>query len=143
MTDQLLVLLIEPQAPRHRHAEALGKAGFRAVAVPAREADIARALDQHPAVIAAELDAPATTTLELAKRLRQNRNARLIPLVIYGHELRHEDVDDAARAGVLWLHVEPRDGGRLVAAVRGLVAGSRREVADDASDSADSTVPFS
>ena len=125
MDAQPLVLLIEPQAPQHRHADALAKAGFRPVSVLAENLDVGRVLEQRPAVIAAELDGSANVTLDLAKRLRQDRHTRYTPVVIYGHELRAQDIENAARAGALWLQIEPGDGARLVAAVRGLVAASR------------------
>jgi CheY-like chemotaxis protein len=127
MAEQPLVLLIEPQVARHRHAAALEKAGFRSASVLADHVDIDRVLDQRPAVIAAELDGSAAGTLELARRLRQNPRTRLIPLVIYGHDLRPQHIEDAARAGALWLQLEPSDGARLVAAVRGVVAASHRD----------------
>jgi CheY-like chemotaxis protein len=125
MDAQPLVLLIEPHAAQHRHADLLEKAGFRSVSVLAQNLDVGRVLEQRPAVIAAELDGAANVTLDLAKRLRQDRHTRFIPVVIYGHELRPQDIENAARAGALWLQIEPGDGARLVAAVRGLVAASR------------------
>lgn len=89
--------------------------------------DIGRVIEQAPAVVAAELDGDACTTLGLARRFRQNPDARLIPFIIYGHELRPRDIEEAARAGALWLQMEATDGPRLIAALRGLIAASRKE----------------
>jgi DNA-binding response OmpR family regulator len=129
-----LVLLVEPRGARnHRHAESLARAGYRVSSVAAEDIDIADVLQQGPAVVAAELDHLGLVgTLDLAKRLRENSQARLIPLIIYGHQLRPRDMENAARAGALWLQLEPADGARLVAAVRGLIAASRKETGDPA-----------
>ena len=126
MTGQPLVLLIEPQVARHRPAAALEKAGFRSASVDAGEVDVDRVADQRPAVIAAELDGSAVATLELARRVRQNPQTRLIPLVIYGHDLRRS-TSRMPLAGALRLQPEPDDDARLVAVVRGVVAASHRD----------------
>ena len=129
MTPRPLVLLVEPTDARNRqHNECLADAGFRVKSVQTEEVEVARVLEQRPAVIAAELASSGlATTLSLAKRFRQDPEARLIPFIIYGHHLHPEDIEDAARAGALWLHLEPTDGARLVAAVQGLLAASRNE----------------
>lgn len=127
MADHPLVLLVEPKAARHQHTEVLARAGFRVASIAAEEIDIARLLERGPAVVAAELDGAGATTLNLARRFRQSPQARLIPFIIYGHELRPRDIEDTARAGALWLHLEPGDGARLVAAVHGLISASRNE----------------
>ena len=134
MTPKPLVVLVEPTDARNQHhSESLARAGFRVSSVQTEDVEVARVLEQRPAVIAAELDgAGLVTTLSLAKRFRQNPEARLIPFVIYGHHLRPQDIEDAARAGALWLQLEPADGARLVAAVRGLVAASHPEIEADA-----------
>ena len=129
MADEPLVLFVEPKGARHQHAQFVARAGFRVATLAVEEIDVDDVLAQSPAVIAAELDGSASrTTLDLARRFRQSRQARLIPFIIYGHELRPRDIEDAARAGALWLQLEPDDGARLVAAVRGLIAGSRNEL---------------
>jgi CheY-like chemotaxis protein len=124
-----LVLLVEPTDARNQpHSKFLARAGFRLSSVQTDEVDVARVLEQRPAVIAAELDSSGlVTALSLAKRFRQDPEARLIPFIIYGHHLRPQDIEDVARAGALWLQLEPSDGARLVAAVRGLLAASRNE----------------
>ena len=134
MPPHPLVLLVEPTDARNRHhCESLTQAGFRVSSVQADAVEVARVLQQRPAVVAAELDGSGLkTTLSLAKRFRQNPEARLIPFIIYGHHLRPQDIEDAARAGALWLQLEPTDGARLVAAVRGLLAACRNEPVDAA-----------
>jgi hypothetical protein len=93
--------------------------------VAREEVDIAGVLEQGPAVVAAQLDGSgASSTLNLAHRFRQTPQALLIPFVIYGHELRPGDIEDAARIGALWVQLEPSDGARLVAVVRGLIRTS-------------------
>jgi DNA-binding NarL/FixJ family response regulator len=92
------------------------------------EVDVARVLEHEPAVVAAELDdAGLITVLNLARRFREIPEARLIPFIIYGHHLRPQDIEDAARTGALWLQLEPADGARLVSAVRGLIAASHAQ----------------
>lgn len=122
-----LVLLVQPKGSRHKHAELVANAGFRVIELTAEDVDVARVLARGPAVVAAELDGAASTTLNLARQFRQNPATRLIPFIIYGHQLSARDIEDAARAGVLWLQLEPTDGARLAAAVRGLIAASRRD----------------
>ena len=124
-----LVLLIEPRgAQNERHADYLTRAGYRVSSVATDHVDIDQVLQQRPAVVAAELDHSGLVgTLNLAKRFRENSQARPIPFIIYGHALRPQDIENAARAGALWLQLEPADGARLVAAVRGLIAASREE----------------
>jgi CheY-like chemotaxis protein len=127
MAVQPLVLLIEHESGRHPHTELLAHAGFRVASVATEKVDVAGVLEQRPAVVAAELDGSGSaTTLSLAKRFRQDPRARPIPFIIYGHHLRPQDIEDAARAGALWLQLEPTDGARLVAAVRGLIAASQK-----------------
>ena len=128
MPDQPLVLLVEPKDGRHEHAAFLARAGFRVESVTTETVDIAGVIKRRPAVVAAELDGSGSaTTLNLARRFRQDPRARPIPFIIYGHHLRSQDIEDAARAGALWLQLEPTDGARLVAAVRGLIAASRKD----------------
>jgi CheY-like chemotaxis protein len=138
MADQPLVVLIEPKEAQHRHAEAVARAGFRVASVAAEHVDVARVLEQGPAVVAAELDGSGSVpTLDLARRFRQNPQARLIPFVIYGVQLRTQDIENAARAGALWVQLEPADGARLAAAIRGLVAASREDDAKPRGSKAD------
>lgn len=97
----------------HAYSEVLGRAGFRVATVAVQDVDMAQVLAQRPAVIATELDGSGSvSTLNLARRFRQTPEARLIPFIIYGHELSPRDIEDAARAGALWLQLEPGDGAR-------------------------------
>jgi hypothetical protein len=101
----------------------MSKAGFRVVSVPAHRASVRYELDQQPSVVAAELGAAsAAQTWQFVRRFRQDGDARLIPCIVYGHGLKADDIETAARAGALWLQLEPSDGARLLAAARGLVA---------------------
>ena len=114
---QSLVLLVEPRGVRNqRHAQFLAQAGYRVSSIGGEHINVADVLQQQPAVIAAELDHSGLIgTLNLAKQFRENPQGRLIPFIIYGHELRPHDIENAARAGALWLQIEPTDGARLVA----------------------------
>lgn len=127
MADPPLVLLIEPKGAQHQHTAPLARAGFRVASMAVEEVDIARVLDQRPAIIAAELDGQSPTMLNLARRFRQNPQGRLIPFIIYGHQLGPWEIEEAARVGALWLQLQPADGARLVAAVRGLIAASQTD----------------
>src|SRR5215208_539009 len=131
MADQPLVLLVEPRGAQHTHSEKISHAGFRVTTVAAHEFDVPRVLAQSPAVIAAELDgAGSASTLSLARQFRQNPQGRPIPFIVFGHHLRNSDIEEIARAGALWLQLEPADGARLVAAVRGLIAASEKAETD-------------
>src|SRR5438067_388535 len=128
MPEQPLVLLFEPKGGGHQHTDILVRAGFRVASVATEKVDIGGVLEQGPAVVAAEIDGSGSAiTLNLARRFRQDPRARPIPFIIYGHHLRPQDIEDAARAGALWLQLGPTDGERLVAAVRGLIAASRKD----------------
>jgi len=123
-----LVVLIKSEDGHDEHAEALSRSGFQVMRVPARGASVPDILDQSPNVIAIELRSTETAhVFDLVRRFRESPKARLIPVVVYGHHLRVDDIEAAARAGALWLQLEPTDGARLAAAARGLVAAARRE----------------
>jgi hypothetical protein len=133
MANQPLVLLVEPKGTRNpKHAGELMRAGFRVMSVASEDVDIVAVLEQGPAVVAAQLDGSgSSSTLNLARRFRQTPQARLIPFVIYGHELRPGDIEEAARIGALWVQVEPGDGARLVAVARGLIRASDDSSVED------------
>jgi hypothetical protein len=123
-----LFVLIEQDGTEHHHAEIALRAGFRVVSVLAQEASAAHIVDQAPSVVGVELSSTNPgQTWEFVRRFRQISEARLIPCLIYGHHLQADDIETAARAGALWLQLEPSDGARLIAAARGLVAAAGRE----------------
>jgi len=123
-----LIVLVETENSEHHHAETASRAGFRVISVPVHEAKAGHVLDQAPNVVAVELSAAnPDQTWEFVRRFRQHQAARLIPCIVYGHRLQTGDIETAARAGALWLQLEPSDGARLLAAARGLVAAARKE----------------
>ena len=123
--DPRLVLLLAPEGAQQHHAERLAAQGFRVVSLSWPEADLESVIGYAPALVAIELlPADARHTLELAHAFRQNTRTPQIPFIIYGPHLRAREIEDAARTGVLWLQMEPGDGAKLVAAVRGLLAAS-------------------
>ena len=120
-----IVLLVEPSGPKHQHAEVVTRAGFRVVRLPPEEVTPPQILDVGPAIIAVELDgANAGDALDLAPRLRADARARSIPVIVYGHGLDASDIERAARGGAMWLQLEPSDGLKLVAAIRGVLTAS-------------------
>jgi hypothetical protein len=122
-----VVLLVEPSHPNHQHAELLTRAGLRVVRLPPHEVN-SRLLDEvKPAIIAAELDgSQQSDALDLASRLREAARPRSTPIpgIVYGHSLKPEDIEGAARGGAMWLQLEPSDGLKLVAAIRGVLAAA-------------------
>ncbi len=120
-----VVLLIEPSEPKHQHADLLTQAGFRVASAPLDEVMSGFVTDVKPAIIAVELDADrAQDVLHLAQRVHTEWRLRDTPVIVYGHGLSAEDIEHAARAGALWLQLEPSDGNKLVAAIRGVLAAS-------------------
>jgi hypothetical protein len=126
-----VVLLVEPSEPKHKHAELLMRAGLRVVQLPPHEVN-SRLLDEvKPAIIAAELDgSQQSDALDLASRLSEDARPRSmpIPVIVYGHGLRAEDIEAAARGGAMWLQLEPSDGLKLVAAIRGVLAAAGKSL---------------
>jgi hypothetical protein len=45
-------------------------------------------------------------------------------VIIYGDQLQAHDIDDASRTGLLWVQVGRDDKLRLLAAIRGVLAGT-------------------
>jgi DNA-binding response OmpR family regulator len=119
-----VVLLVEPSDPKHHHAEMLTRAGFRVVQLPPHEVTTLRTQDVKPAIVAVELDGSGSSdALDLAPRLRREARPRTIPIpvIVYGHGLSAADIERAAMAGAMWLQLEPSDGAKLVAAIRGVL----------------------
>jgi hypothetical protein len=132
-----LVLLVEPSPARHHHADLLRRAGFH-VELRSPRAVTAQLLEEaNPAIIAVELDESSPNdALELTPRLRGSIQSRLTeseegrgsgvrtPVIVYGHGLAAADIERAARGGALWLQLEPSDGVKLVAAIRGVLTAA-------------------
>jgi DNA-binding NarL/FixJ family response regulator len=122
-----VVLLVEPTDPKHRHAEMLTRAGLRVVRLPPHEVNSQLLDDVKPAIIAAELDgSQQSDALDLASRVREDAppHSTPVPVIVYGHGLKAEDIERAARGGAMWLQLEPSDGLKLVAAIRGVLAAT-------------------
>ncbi len=121
-------VLIAAEISRRHHADAAAKAGLRVMSVAAHEANAAHILEQAPTVVAVELSAANPgQTWEVIRALRKLPEGRRIPCIVYGQYLSPADIRSAAQAGALWLHVEPFDSTRLIAAARGIAAAARRE----------------
>jgi DNA-binding response OmpR family regulator len=122
-----LVLLVEPSDPKHRHAEILKRAGLRVVELPQHEVNSWLLDEVKPAIIAVELDAlEQSDVLDLAPRLRVDArpHSMPVPVIVYGHGLSAADIERAARGGAMWLQLEPSDGQKLVAAIRGVLTAA-------------------
>lgn len=77
-----------------------------------------------PAMIAIEL--PASQSLDVfqcASDIRMQAHARDIPIIVYADRLRPDDIENAARARLLWVQIGAGDDLKLVAAIRGVLAG--------------------
>jgi hypothetical protein len=122
-----LVLLAESDHAEHHHLEILTRAGFRVVRLPVDELTSTLIRDVKPAIIAVELDGSRQgDALDLAPRLRRDARPRAIPIpiIVYGHGLSPADIEAAATGGAMWLQLEPSDGAKLVAAIRGVLAAA-------------------
>jgi len=122
-----LVLLAESAHAEHHHAEMLTRAGFRVVRLTVHEVTPALVRDVKPAIIAMEFDGSQPSDgLDLAPRLRADARPRAIPVpvIVYGHGLSAPDIQRAATGGAMWVQLEPSDGAKLVAAIRGVLAAS-------------------
>ena len=121
-----VVLLLEPSDPDHHHAEMLTGAGFRVVSLPAHELTERAVKDVKPAIIAVELDgASSRDALDLAPRLHGAApRGEPIPVIVYGHGLSAPDIERAVTGGAMWLQLEPADGAKLLAAIRGVLTAA-------------------
>jgi hypothetical protein len=128
LSSSPVVVLIEPEGSQHRYGDSLSSAGFHVVHVRTSEANVARVLKPSPSVVAAELiQSHAIDILDFVRRFRENPEARLIPFILYGQSLARRDIEDAARAGAMWLQLDASDGSRLAAAARGLISASHKQ----------------
>jgi DNA-binding NarL/FixJ family response regulator len=129
-----LVLLVEDSDHQHDHAGLLTRAGFRVVRLPTAEITAQLIQEVNPAILVAELNGSRSSdTLDLAPRLRgaisrssprSYGSASSIPVIVYGHSLSAPDIERAARGGAMWLQLEPADGVKLVAAIRGVLGAA-------------------
>jgi hypothetical protein len=117
-----LVLLVQASDAR-RHQDMLRQAGFRVHA----SADVTHiqgeVLTVKPALIAIELAAGrAVNVFQSAGELRSESGARDIPVILYADRLQAQDIENAARARLLWVQIGGGDDLKLVAAIRGVLA---------------------
>ena len=122
-----LVLLAESAHAEHHHGEMLTRAGFRVVTLPVREVMPPLIRDVKPAIIAIEFDgSQPSDALDLAPRLRADPRPRAIPIpvIVYGYGLSAPDIERAATGGAMWVQLEPSDGVKLVAAIRGVLTAA-------------------
>ena len=135
------VLLVESSSPEHHHAELLRRAGLHVVSLPPEQVTSHRIQALNPAIIAVELnESRPSDALDLAPllhgdaRSRSDSNhgraerRRYIPVIVYGHGLSAPDIETAARSGAMWLQLEPSDGVKLVAAIRGVLTAAGIQV---------------
>ena len=77
-----------------------------------------------PAMIAIELAASQSIdVVQCASEIRMHAHARDIPIIVYADRLRPDDIENAARARLLWVQIGAGDDLKLVAAIRGVLAG--------------------
>jgi two-component system phosphate regulon response regulator PhoB len=125
MESKPLVLLIQPVNAVHDHTALLARAGFHVHASPDARISERDVLAVAPDLIAVELEAARSAdTLDLARRLRADPRTLSIPVILYATQLQPEHIENAARAGILWLQIGSADGLKLVAAVRGVLTRS-------------------
>ena len=118
-----VVLLIAPGDPHHDHTRILADAGFRIITQSRDDASVKDIIDLDPRIVIAELSDGAGTDaiFNLVRRLKAHHMARHIPLIVYGTGLTADQIETTAHAGAMWLQLEPRDGYKLLAAVRGVL----------------------
>jgi DNA-binding response OmpR family regulator len=122
-SDVPVVLVIEPATGIQDHTMDLQRAGLQVIRLSATTATTSAVLAAAPALIVAPLET-TYRTLDLIRQLRINDGIRAIPIIIYGVRLTAADIEAIALAGALFLQLEPHDGDKLVAAVRGTLAAS-------------------
>src|SRR5688572_23885375 len=122
INDGMLVLLLTPTQPhKHDHTAVLTKEGYRVQVHTHSEASVTEILRLDPAVVIAELgDEGRAGMFELVQRLKEHKLTRHIPLIVYGVGLTAGEIESTARAGAMWLQLEPRDGYKLLGAIRGV-----------------------
>ena len=131
-TSQPIVLLITPlkPPPAHDHTAVLKKSGFTVVNHTHEDASVPEILSLDPRIIVAELgDGGRVAMFDMVRRLKAHPTVRHIPLIIYGVGLTADEIEATAHAGAMWLQLEPTDGYKLLAAIRGVLrAGLTHDV---------------
>ena len=120
-----LVLLIVPSETRHKHAAILTAAGYMVESQSEPESTVRRVLDLQPNIIVAELNGASDVTFKLVRTLQGHTLARRIPMIVYGFGLTSQQIEATARAGAMWLQLEPLDGYKLLGAVRGVLSAKQ------------------
>jgi DNA-binding NarL/FixJ family response regulator len=120
--QQPVVLQITPQPDErvHDHAAILASAGFHVITHTHDQSSVKAVLRLAPRIVVAELaDGGRETMFDLVQQLKAS--ARHIPVIVYGVGLTAVEIETIARAGAMWLQLEPTDGFKLVGAVRGVL----------------------
>jgi CheY-like chemotaxis protein len=114
---------------RIAYAAALRSAGIDVIAVNDAEAALSALETSSPKIIVAGLD-PQTRDhhLELCRRIKaDSRISDISILLTIDHKLSEEDVDLATDPGALVITATVNDGGKVVAAIEGMLAGQRAQ----------------
>jgi len=120
--QQPVVFQISPQTDTrvHDHAAMLASAGFHVITHTHDQSSVKEVLRLGPRIVLAELaEGERETMFDLVRQLKAT--ARHIPVIVYGVGLTAGEIEATARAGAMWLQLEPTDGVKLVAAVRGVL----------------------
>ena len=118
------VLLVTSATPPHLHdhTTVLANAGFKVLNHPYDEASIGDVIRLEPHIIVAELDNGASEGMfNFVRRLKADPIARDIPIIVYGVGLTADEIEKTAHAGAMWLQLEPKDGFKLLGAIRGVL----------------------
>jgi two-component system cell cycle response regulator DivK len=122
------VLLVEDdRAGRLMYTEWLILAGFEVAQAHNGFQALERAFDSLPDVVVTDLNIPGIDGLELTRRLKQDPRTRDVPvLAVTGYASFAADPERAQRAGCDAVLPKPCTADELEAAVRTLLAESRR-----------------
>jgi len=105
------------------YAALLRRSGFTVEIASGGNADTATLVATRPALVAIQIDpARGAEMMESARLLRAHPQLRNTPIIVFATLLNAEQIEMAARSGLLWLQITPVD--KLVAAVRGLLSAS-------------------
>lgn len=105
------------------YAALLRRSGFTVEVASGDTSDTATIVATRPALVAVQIDPTrGTEMLESARLLRAHPQLRNTPIIVFATVLNAEQIEAAARSGLLWLQITPVD--KLVAAVRGLLTAT-------------------